>query len=289
MASTPCHIGQILIPVLFALGAPSVAQTIRLYAGAAPGSEQWSLSEQVVQAETFSPQLKWLGAVTFNVSVPTLTIFRPDPAKANGTAVIICPGGAFHFLAMDIEGEPMARWLRDQGITVFLLKYRVVQTTPEHRTRILGKDALAHIEREIPAILSLASADGRAALKYVRDHAADFGIVPTRVGMVGGSAGAMLTVSLVLDVTSDTKPDFIGVLYTNVLEWMRPLVVPQSAPPAFIVVASDDQFAKANTEVYNAWIAAGRSAELHAYAQGGHGFGMLRRGLPVDTWIERFQ
>ena len=76
----------------------------------------------------------------------------------------------------------------------------------------------------------------------------------------------------------------------NVADFMRPFVVPATAPPLFLVVATDDDlgFAPSSTEVYDAWIAAHRSAELHAYAKGGHGFGMLRRGLPVDSWTERF-
>ena len=85
--------------------------------------------------------------------------------------------------------------------------------------------------------------------------------------------------------------DFVAPLYTNVDTFMPPLTVPKSAPPAFIVVATDDQlgFAPANIAVYSAWIAAGRSAELHAYAKGGHGFGMVKHGLPIDTWTDRFE
>jgi len=89
----------------------------------------------------------------------------------------------------------MARWLRDQGIAVFLLKYRVVQTTPEHRARLFAEQSSAHVNPEVPPILPLELADARAALKYVRAHAGDLGVVPTRVGMIGASAGAVVTLS----------------------------------------------------------------------------------------------
>jgi acetyl esterase/lipase len=147
------------------------------------------------------------------------------------------------------------------------------------------------VNAEIPAILPLAVADGRGALEYVRAHAVDFGVVPTRVGMLGASAGATLVLSLVSSPSGVSEPDFLALLYTNVPDAMRPLRVPKSAPPLFVAVASDDQLglASANTEVYDAWIAAGRSAELHAYARGGHGFGMLHQGLPVDTWTALFE
>jgi acetyl esterase/lipase len=101
----------------------------------------------------------------------------------------------------------------------------------------------------------------------------------------------MLTVSVVPTSPDGQGPNFVAPLYTDVNAPMRPLVVPKWAPPAFIAVASDDQlgFAPLSTELYNAWLAAGRPAELHAYAQGGHGFAMRRQGLPVDSWLERFE
>ena len=136
----------------------------------------------------------------------------------------------------------------------------------------------------IVAIVALASFTNLA-------HAEEFEISPTRVGVIGFSAGAMLTVSLALTSPEGLGPNFVAPLYTDVNDLMRPLVVPKWAPPAFIAVASDDQmgFAPLSTELYNAWLAAGRPAELHAYAQGGHGFAMQRRGLPVDSWPDRFE
>jgi hypothetical protein len=104
----------------------SAQTTIRLYAGVAPGSESWSLPEQTIT--TLVPGVT--GVV--NVSEPTLTVFRPNPGTANGTAVIVAPGGGFHFLTVD-EDAKAAEWLAARGVTAFLLKYRVNQTTQAHR------------------------------------------------------------------------------------------------------------------------------------------------------------
>jgi acetyl esterase/lipase len=273
-------------PLLVITSLLPAQSTIRLSTSVPSPSTQPSLPEELIPAERIGPQLKQFGAWLFNVSQPSLVVYRSDPAKSNGTAVIICPGGGFHFLAMETEGEPLARWFNDRGVTAFLLKYRVLQTTPEHRARLFASSMTSHVDSEISAILPLAAADARSALDYVRAHAVEFGVVPTRVGMLGASAGATLLMSLVLSPSNGREPDFLALLYTVVFDSMRPLHVPKSAPPLFIAVASDDQLglASANTEVYDAWIAAGRSAELHAYANGGHGFGMLRQGLPVDRW-----
>ncbi len=225
-----------------------------------------------------------------NVSQPTLSVHRPDPGTSTGTAVLVIPGGAFHFLALEDEGVKVGEWLRARGITAFVLKYRVLQTTPEHIGRLFGESAKEN-HGETASVFPLAVADARSALTYLRAHADEFGISRTRVGVIGFSAGAMLTISLTLTSPEGLGPDFVAPLYTDVNDLMRPLVVPTWAPPAFIAVASDDQlgFAPLSTELYNAWLAAGRPAELHAYAQGGHGFAMRQQGLPVDTWRERFE
>ena len=286
MTAAHDRVSQTLMLVAWLLGAStslSAQSTIRLYPGVAPGSEGWSLPESSVAGlEPYGP---WLT----NVSEPTLTVFRPDPGTSSGTAVIVCPGGGFHFLSMENEGMKVAEWLRARGITAFVLKYRVMQTTPEHMGRVLG-ESVKRIDEEMVPIFPLAMADARTALSYVRAHAAEFGISPTRVGVIGFSAGAMLALSLVSTSPDGLGPDLVASLYAHVNNLIRPLLVPNSAP-AFVVVATDDDlgFAPESIEVYNAWLAAGRAAELHAYTKGGHGFAMLRRALPVDTWPERFE
>jgi acetyl esterase/lipase len=202
----------------------------------------------------------------------------------------VCPGGAFHFLAIDNEGTKVAEWLRARGITAFVLKYRVMQTTAEH-IRGHPSETVKQMAVEQAPIFPLAVADGRRALAYVRAHAAEFGILHGRVGMIGFSAGGIVALSLAVTSPDSAGPDFVAPIYTPITDFMRPFVVPANAAPLFLVMATDDQlgFAPSSTEVYNAWIAAHRSAELHVYAKGGHGFGMLRRGLPVDSWTDRFE
>jgi acetyl esterase/lipase len=270
---------------LITMSTPSLAQsTIRLYPGVAPGSETWTFPETRITLPY--PGGPWVA----NVSVPTLRVFRPSPAKSNGTAFIVCPGGAFHFLTIDNEGTRVAEWLRARGITAFVLKYRILQTTAEH-IRAQPNESLERMSAEEATVFPLAVADGRLAVGYVRAHAAEYGILPGRVGMIGFSAGGMIALTLAVTSRDSTAPDFVAPIYAPISSFMRPFIVPATAAPLFLVVASDDQlgFASSSTEVYDAWIAAHRSAELHAYAKGGHGFGMLRQRLPVDSWIERFE
>ena len=190
--------------------------TVRLYPGVAPGSESWSLPE--------SPVVGPFGPIITNVSQPTLTVFRPEPGTSAGTAVIVCPGGAFHFLAMEDEGVKVGQWLRTLGITAFVLKYRVLQTTPDHLT---FSEPVKQNHEETAAVFPLAVADARSALNYVRAHAEEFGISPQRVGVIGFSAGAMLTISLAMTSPEGVGPDFVAPLYTDVNELMRPLAVPR--------------------------------------------------------------
>jgi len=109
--------------------------------------------------------------------------------------------------------------------------------------------------------------------------------------MIGFSAGAMIALAAAVSSGEREGPDFVAPIYVSIGEYMRPFVVPPTAVPIFLAVASDDQlgFAPASTEVYNAWLAQHRSAELHIYAKGGHGFGMRQQGLPVDSWSARFE
>src|SRR5262245_39852600 len=198
------------------LAAPLSAQTtIRL---SSPGSVNSPLPEESVAAERFNRSFASYGEWLFNVSEPSLTVYRPNRTKANGSAIIVCPGGGFHFLAMGTEGAPMAEWLRRLGITVFILKYRVIPTTAEHRAAMFAEGPNSHSARELPSILPLEMADGRAALNYVRAHAVEYGIAPTRIGMLGASAGAVLAFSLVVDSSSGAKPDFLALMYTGIFE-----------------------------------------------------------------------
>lgn len=273
--------------LLFLLGTilPVQAQetVIPLWPGAAPGSEDWSHAEQ----EGIN---RWDGyRLARNVTTPTLTVFRPDPARANGTAMIVAPGGGFHFLSMETEGTMMARWLAAQGVTAFVLKYRLVPTAADDEVfwaqmvRLFSGDRSA--QAEMARIQPLAIEDGRQAVRLVRQQAATWGIDPHRIGLMGFSAGGMVTAGVALEHDADSRPDFIAPIYGAPFE---PVHVPADAPPMFILVASDDPLLSTQcVTFYQAWKTAGKEAELHVYAKGGHGFGMKQQNLPIDTWPDR--
>lgn len=260
-------------------------KVIRLYPGAAPGSEQWKQQEK----EYFSPI--WNTQVVTNVVNPTLTVFSPEADKANGTAVIICPGGAFHALSINSEGVDVAKWLAARGVTAFVLKYRLVQTGEDGVKEVMAKmgRAPANIDANNVDVVPLAVADGLAALSYVRKHAAEFGVSPNRIGLMGFSAGGTVTASVAFQYSAETRPDFVAPIYVY-MGAVKPADVPKDAPPMFIVAATDDQLGLApdSVKLYGQWIAAKKSAEMHMYSKGGHGFGMRKQNLPSDQWIDRF-
>jgi acetyl esterase/lipase len=251
----------------------------------APGSEDWTHEEQ----ETHDVPPFGITVVR-NVSRPTLTPFLPDPAVATGAAAIICPGGAYHILAIHHEGYDVARWLSARGVAAFVLRYRLIPTPASDdafdqaikenmRDRERWRELM---QRYVP----LGVADGREAVRVVRSRAAEWGVDPARVGIMGFSAGGTVTVGAATEYDVASRPAFAAPIYGAP---RGEIAVPADAPPLFIAVASDDGFAASSClPLYSAWRDAGRSAELHVYAQGGHGFGMFQNGLPTDHWIDRF-
>ena len=230
-----------------------------------------------------TPTLK----VVRNVTRPTLTAYLPDPAIATGSAVIIAPGGAFHFLSIDMEGTDVATWLSARGVAAFVLKYRLVPTTEnfaaEVSARLGSPEAREALVAEMHASVL---ADGQQAVKLVRQRAAEFGLAPNRIGLMGFSAGGVLTSVTAQYYEADCRPDIAAVIYGAS---GAASALPADAPPLFLLCASDDEMAVGSSlSLYSAWHAAGHSAEMHIYSAGGHGFGMTQRGLPSDAWIERF-
>jgi acetyl esterase/lipase len=269
--------------LLFALAGVANAQNvIRLYPGPAPGSESWTQQEK----ESFSPIIQT--QIVTNVTQPTLTAYLPDPARANGTAVIIAPGGGFHFLSINSEGVDVAKWLAARGVAAFVLKYRLVRTGEDAAKEIMAKlGDMKKFEEATAPVIPLAVADGQAAISYVRKHASEFGVSPQRIGIMGFSAGGTITASVALQYNADSRPDFAAPIYA----WTGPVKVtdvPKDAPPLFLVAATDDGLAPDSVKLYSQWRAAGKPAELHIYSKGGHGFGMRKQNLPSDQWIERF-
>jgi acetyl esterase/lipase len=132
----------------------------------------------------------------------------------------------------------------------------------------------------------MAAEDGRQALRVLRRRAAEWGVAPDRIGIMGFSAGSMVATQAALQHDADSRPNFVGAIYGPPIGEYN---VPADAPLLFILCADDDQLAaRGSARLYTKWKEAGKTAELHIYSKGGHGFGMTKRGLPVDSWIERF-
>jgi acetyl esterase/lipase len=270
---------------------------IHVWPGVAPGSEDWKYSEIEYLNEQNQKMVR-------NVVTPTLTLYLPDPAKATGAAVIVAPGGGFRFLSWQTEGTEVAEWLAAHGVAAFVLKYRVIYTgatkeefqkavmamiaeisesmKPENTGKPGGdlNNNKAFSDAELKGI-----EDGKQAVWLVRKQASKWGIKPNKVGIIGFSAGGMVTLGVAMSSDPESRPDFAGAIYAP---WSGG-IVPPDAPPMFVLAAADDKLAAPGSIMtYNNWIAAGRQAELHIYSKGGHGFGMQKKGLPVDNWIERF-
>jgi acetyl esterase/lipase len=225
-------------------------------------------------------------AVVTNVSTPTLTPVLP--ADGCGAAVVVAPGGAFHGLSIQSEGFQVATWLAERGVAAFVLEYRLVPGGDDSILDLIGKPA-EQLEADVATIAPLAAADGHAALRWVREHAADLGVDPGRVGIIGFSAGGAVALATVTAADPRSRPDLTGAIYAV---W-RPedrAPLPQGTGPLFALAASDDALGLAPhaVELHRTWTDAGLSAELHLYAQGNHGFGMRVQGLPSDRWIERW-
>lgn len=274
------------IPIIIALfiASCSTAQTtIPLYQGAAPGSENWTWNEREVKVD--------IGRIIFDVSHPSLVAYVPS--NPNGTAIIVAPGGAFHALAYDLEGAEVAKRLNEKGITAFVLKYRLVHDDPAHPENSIGNLMATKNFNKLDSlnapVIPLALQDGLTAVKYVRQHAADYKIDPGKIGFMGFSAGGTLTMSVVYSSADENRPNFVAPVYA----YEGAIIgsnVPSAKTPIFIAAASDDDlgFATHSAHIYLRWLEAGQPAELHLYESGKHGFGTKTQGLPVDTWMDRF-
>jgi acetyl esterase/lipase len=239
---------------------------------------------------------QWGDPMARNISTATLTPFLPKPGKGNGAAVIVAPGGGFRWLSMGNEGWEVAQALADKGIAAFVLKYRL-QPTPEsldgfresmNRTFAAvtppagaSKDA-APVAPPRPN-LSNQLQDAEAAYAMIVKRASEWGVDTTRLGMIGFSAGAGLTMHCTLNSKS-MKLHFIGPIYGG----MGPVEVPKNAPPMFNVIATDDFLFRGQFGVIDSWFKAGRPVEFHLYQSGGHGFGLGNPDRTSNKWFDAF-
>jgi acetyl esterase/lipase len=251
-----------------ALPAPPV---IPLWPAGAPGFE--SRRDEPEQARDW-----WVR----HINNPSVTVYLPPKGKANGTAVVIAPGGGFRELVFNAEGKQPAEYLRNLGVTAFALKYR------------LPKEAGS------PYTLEHVRADAYRALRLVRSRAREWGIDPNRVGLLGFSAGGELASMVAYPPgTGDPnapdpidrlggRPNFQMLVYPG---GKLPEVIPHDAPPTFLLVANDDDYGcdKTTLELFEKLRAAGVRVEAHFLAQGKHAFNMGDRStlVSVKTWPQR--
>jgi acetyl esterase/lipase len=280
---------------MFSLSIPLLAQapawapppdrlTLPLWPGTAPG-EPANLPPEVDMNATNTKTVAGRPYIRLgNVSTPSLTLYKPA-ANPSGAAVLVFPGGGYQILAIDLEGTEVCDWLNSIGVTCALVKYRVPDSGPYPKSPFALQDA-------------------QRALGLVRLHAAEWGIDPSRVGVLGFSAGAHLSAAISnyydhrlydpIDAADklSCRPDFSVVIYPGYLALAEQNFAPNpdihptaGTPPTFILQAEDDPVHVENAVMYFVELKnAGVPAELHVYAQGGHGYGLRPRDLPIMGW-----
>lgn len=220
-----------------------------------------------------------------DVSEPTITVFQPPKEKANGCCVVVCPGGGYHILAWDLEGTEVAQWLNSIGVTGVVLKYRVPRR-----------------DEESPHAAPLQ--DAQRAIRLVRKNAEDWGIDPSRVGVLGFSAGGHLTVMAGTQWDQATyekvdeadrlscRPDFLIPIYAAYLgdkkddtKLSSALRISKETPPTFMTVTLDDKMRGLHAGLLLAELKkAGVAAEAHIFVKGGHGYGLRPSDDAVSGW-----
>jgi acetyl esterase/lipase len=267
------------------LHAAESSKVIELWAGAAPG-DKGDIGEEHDTTKPADNQVAGKSVVRLgNVSKPTLTFYRPAPKKDTGVAVMVCPGGGYNILAMDLEGTEVCEWLNSLGITGALLKYRVPKRPG--------------LEKHVPALQ-----DAQRGLSLFRLQSKVYGIDPKRIGVIGFSAGAHLAAALsniydhrtypAIDEADATscRPDFTLLVYPAYLtlkeenDKIAPeLNITSNTPPTFIAMAEDDPVRVETGLFYAAALRKSKVPfELHVYPVGGHGYGLRPSQSLVTTW-----
>lgn len=270
---------------IYPLETPAEPNAIKLGTGGVenqPASETWFR--------------QWGDPMARNITTATLTPFLPKKGKANGAAVIVAPGGGFRWLSMGNEGWEVAQALADKGIAAFVLKYRLHPTPEsldgfrESMNRTFAAAAPPSDDKKDspppprpPLDLSNQLADAEAAYNLIVKRAKEWGVDTTRLGMIGFSAGAGLTMHVTLN-SKVIQLDFIGPIYGG----MGPVEVPKNAPPMFNVIATDDFLFRGQFGVIESWYKAGRPVEFHLYQNGGHGFGLGNPNRTSNKWFDAF-
>ena len=221
------------------------------------------------------------------VDEPTLTVYAAPKDKANGCAVVICPGGGYNVLAWQHEGVELAEWFNSIGVSAFILKYRVPRRIPDN----IHWEPMQDVQR---------------AIRWVRHDAQKWNVDPNRIGTLGFSAGGHLTVMSGVQFNTkcyepvdkadqeSARPNFMCPIYAayladdykdNVAELGSLVTVTDETPPTFMAVTWDDKFRGAQSALLFARLKEhGVPAEFHGYAKGGHGYGIRESANPVSKW-----
>jgi endo-1,4-beta-xylanase len=269
------------IPATAPVESPHPA-AVALWPNGAPGSEARKGEPEDI---SWRQESDIVFPVIFNIQNPSITPFLPARGKSTGAAVIIAPGGGHMFLTIDREGYDLAKWLADRGIAAFVLKYRLARDQSGNSTYKTNLEPVA---------------DGLRAIRLVRSRAAEWGVNPNHIGILGFSAGGAPTLGAALHFDrgnpaaddaverQSSRPDFQVLIYAEVPR--GDLTVPKDAPPAFLSCAFDDTpKAVPLANLFLKYKAAGIPTEIHIYNSGGHGFGVRpdRPQLSVSSWPAR--
>jgi len=263
-----CCLVVALVSLRAAFAEPDV---IRLWPDGAPGSE-------ARRGEPEQAQDYWVK----NIHDPSVTVFLPPKDKATGAAAVVVPGGGHRLLVFNAEGVEVARYLNSIGVAAFVLKYRLARE--DGSPYRLGEHA-----RE----------DAQRALRLVRHRAAEWSLDPRRIGIFGFSAGGEVVSWVVFSPTEgeadatdpidreSCRPDFSVAIYPGPLG--VPDKIPAEAPPAFLLVAGDDDLAPVTIDLLTKYRAAGVPVEAHVFTRGGHGFNLGQRSklATLQHWRER--
>jgi acetyl esterase/lipase len=265
-------------------------EAINIWEGKAPGSEDWNYIETIIEGPSGLKSIQ-------NVVYPTITPYLPNPEIANGTSVLVCPGGGFRGLSWDSEGVRVAEWLNSKGIAAFILKYRVMQTNNSSnqmqsstspvmqmpKIKITNANANPEPEnKKLTELIHMAISDAAMAMHIIRQHAAGWNLDPEKVGIMGFSAGGGVAAGIAMLDDMAAYPDFIVSVYGPSL---LDVVVPEHAAPLFIAVGAEHpNVAEGCIELFRSWRGAGKSAEIHVFANIPGPFGISKTGKSSDTW-----
>lgn len=251
---------------------PVLRPAIPLSPGKCDGAEQWERMFEQTNVR--------------NVTCPAVYPVLPKAGKANGKAVVVVPGGGYQFVSIEQEGFRVADALAARGYTAFVVKYRTIETPRDNgafmaaMAKLFGNLGKGELADNPPAVDDLA-----AALRLVHDQAAQRGLDPGKIGVVGFSAGSRTSIRLLEWKDEARLAENVALIYPP----MTQVVKGGPRPPLFLAIAADDPlFVQGRLALIDKWLAESPKAEFHLYSGGSHGFGMGIKGTTSDLWIDQY-